>query len=752
MLEIAQDEMLLDDVDPEESVFVVVPDRPATCSRPPCLKRTALPAVASPFSSSSPPGAASPSSSYDSNASSSTRSVSSPTAPTNSFRSYSFSQTSRCLSESLGVRAPRRVVHHVHFDVGPPEAFDTHSAADYDRSQIECTQGGSEFDLRLSSSCKRYNDNGEEENGEGDGDEDSISGSSPSSPLSAANRSMPFGANGSTGWACLKRGSVIASLTAPRITTRTSEPGTDSGLPNRGLRSFGGLAHKGILSQSDGVTTDSQDDGDDADKSQSILGEDDSSTSTVGLSSLKGNVAFEAAALASKSPDATPKPSPSIVPRWAHCADYFASATSDEEDEVDVNETALPTRVNTGSEPIELLLPTKSSETDIAAPVTVDVVDKADPPLSPTQTSTAAADAAVGAQSGVSAACMSRSDSDRSSITTASALSSRRPSLTRPKAFLTNEIVPGTKEADTFDIAPSLDITQSFLGLKYSETPSESAQSLHSASSPSPLSSRCSSVDPWAWTSSSCMSSNHSADSDDERAAGLIHSPLAVDVGHREVSESSSSPPAEAAASQFGHETTTNSLASVELEPTSAHSATSSACPTTLFKTAISRIQAQMMDRSGDHGSNQSSVSSSLSSTIDEEGRAVSQAEDLSRCSSSSCKTTRHGSGDRKPKMSRRSSSRSSSSGDHSPMILSDGENVRRCSSRKASLNSPLRTPDADDSEPSVDVSSTSKRKSSRSSSASSSRSGSWRPCSAASAAMWNTCDSIEDEGALGGF
>ncbi|SNX84913.1 uncharacterized protein MEPE_03622 [Melanopsichium pennsylvanicum] len=110
--------------------------------------------------------------------------------------------------------APRNLVlhassRHVHFADAPPEEFFVLSGASYDRRPIKCTQGGSEFDMSLPPRCTSYD-------GEDGNEDDASSADDASFALGTAEEPAP-----DVGyvrdpmlenWACIKNGTETASV------------------------------------------------------------------------------------------------------------------------------------------------------------------------------------------------------------------------------------------------------------------------------------------------------------------------------------------------------------------------------------------------------------------------------------------------------------------------------------------------------------------------------------------------------------
>ncbi len=164
----------------------LIPARTTTCVRAPCLKRQA----SVPISTVSVELAAQrlqPAPIHD-------RVASNP-LPT------SFAAP-RNLSLAAGVR-------HVHFDESPPEEFYVLSGASYDRRPIKCTQGGSEFDMSLPPRSTSHN-------GDDSAEDDASSVDESAGAMESADEPAPdvgfFRDPTLENWACIKNGTVIASV------------------------------------------------------------------------------------------------------------------------------------------------------------------------------------------------------------------------------------------------------------------------------------------------------------------------------------------------------------------------------------------------------------------------------------------------------------------------------------------------------------------------------------------------------------
>lgn len=279
----------------------LIPARTSTCVRAPCLKRQAsvpIPSIITDVASA---------------------------------RRHSNHSQDRVASNPLptSFAAPRNLVlqsssRHVHFDEAPPEEFFVLSGESYDRRPIKCTQGGSEFDMSLPPRSTSYN--GDESN-----DDDASAADDGSAPLEPADEPAPdvgfFHDPSLENWACIKNGTVIASVGyQPRqqqsglmasgkslhfsalsslqhasalnggadADTQELEPQSSSqkvSLPVHGFRSFGGLQNS-LATKTTAVAMPSE----------------QSATPKHIVSSPETTPP----ALRSYSPDATPMPSPSL--------------------------------------------------------------------------------------------------------------------------------------------------------------------------------------------------------------------------------------------------------------------------------------------------------------------------------------------------------------------------------------------------------------------------------------------------------
>ncbi|PWN23306.1 hypothetical protein BCV69DRAFT_115381 [Microstroma glucosiphilum] len=732
-----------DDPDDQMSLLAAQP-RSATCSRPPCLKRASelgcsstsvqpslaatsvgRPAVASVFSFAAP------------------RSF--PSAP--AFK------------------------RQVTFDAAPPEAFVTFHPEDYDRTQIEITQGGSDLDLRLPTKCKRYNGEGGEEEEEASEVEDDASEDG-----SARGSSRDSGA----GWACLKSGSVVGSV-GGTLTAGIPRPPVDPSvvsLPVHGFKSFGGFGQHPKTNQVDEHTS----------QSLSDTMSDDGIGSDV-ESSDNGAAAMEAAALASKSPNVTPRASPRIVPRWARCTGYFdeaASANTDMEHEMpsgrqqapelkDITPVATPPLVKEAQSPQQAQrLMTGDLEMASEGSTSLYGFQEMHSPMEVDQSSPNLANRSSDTEtlwSGGSSSPTQRGDGSQAHPSEASR--STKGGSTDAAVTHNSEGTPAQGE-----------VVSAFASLHCQDSSGEGHSSSNESqachSSPSPMSSRCSSTDPWSNLSSedegarspahglwsSCTSPDmmpfKTATSSEPKSAHLHVAP----DQYSSISTGGAAPQTKTYThSPSMMQSAFFTVPAVDDADVSGEAMTHSRDGTSLLlpgpqksvlRSALTRLEAEMagtggssVDRSGDVTSSSSCISSGCTSA-DEDGVAST-----SRLSAS---------GAGKP---RRKSSLSSSFGEEACRTSGEGGRRERRSSRpghcsrKSSLStgreedeggrsgshSPSPSPDTEEPMPSR------KRhgsKSSRSGSGSSStRSGS-------SSRIRMTRDreetEIEDEGALGGF
>ncbi|KAN0065227.1 hypothetical protein ACQY0O_001724 [Thecaphora frezii] len=194
----------------------LIPARPSICIRAPCLKRNT--------SSPIPPSATHPvdlPASDDGEASDLVQSNKPSAAAV--FRSVSLSESAR----------------HVHFDDLPPQEFYVHPGEKYDRRPIECTQGGSEFDMSLPPRCTSYSSDDEAED-------------QPETCETAAVREIGhFQDPLLDDWACIKNGTYAAS--AEQSEKQQLQPTTNQS----GLTSSGKSVHSSLYNPHDTRPSDS---------------------------------------------------------------------------------------------------------------------------------------------------------------------------------------------------------------------------------------------------------------------------------------------------------------------------------------------------------------------------------------------------------------------------------------------------------------------------------------------------------------
>jgi hypothetical protein len=272
------------------------PSRMLTCVRAPCLKRITASTSVGGSGSSSPLLGTSP-------------------LPVAMTYSYSGIKT-LCSSPSK---------RQVHFDAAPPQAGLTHSGDNYDRRPIECTQGGSQLDLRLPprTTCSLHEDEADDEACEED-DEDE--------------ESKDERLKGSARWARLKNGgSLLGGATSIKFgnsndqkndSEDTSVDPNVCSVPSRGIRAFGGLAGRSGLTN---VTSQDQHD-DTLTRSNEVDNEKEGIDSHDGAELEQDEEAFRKAVYAalSKDPNATPMPSPSVRPRWECFTSYVDSSSNED--------------------------------------------------------------------------------------------------------------------------------------------------------------------------------------------------------------------------------------------------------------------------------------------------------------------------------------------------------------------------------------------------------------------------------------
>ncbi|PWZ00241.1 hypothetical protein BCV70DRAFT_107317 [Testicularia cyperi] len=168
----------------------LIPARTSTCVRAPCLKRQA----STPVSGSRSP--------IHAGVAPQDRVISNP-LPT------SFAAPRNFLSTFSG---PPIGPRHVHFDDAPPEEFFVLSSEKYDRTSIKCTEGGSEFDMSLPPRSASYADDESADDDASSSDERSAARSSSSSQEVPAPDVGPFQDPSLENWACIKNGTVMASV------------------------------------------------------------------------------------------------------------------------------------------------------------------------------------------------------------------------------------------------------------------------------------------------------------------------------------------------------------------------------------------------------------------------------------------------------------------------------------------------------------------------------------------------------------
>jgi hypothetical protein len=334
-----------------------------SCLRAPCLKRQSS-GHTSPNGSTTPPsGAVSPTGNGGYGSGSDSNNVS----------CYSFASIKRVLAAP-----PSR---HVHFDAAPPEAGITYSRDNYDRRPIECTRGGSSFDLSLPprGMCPSYSGEADDERCGGDVDEEG-------DEVSNKERIRGFAR-----WARLKNGGTILGGATLRYTpnknneglqqqslsssSEAREPNTCS-LPVHGIRSFGGLA--GSIGHENEVHSIEEDTP--KGRRRTLLSEMDDGREAHNVSSSQADTddmdeehaAFRQAVYRalSMSPNATPMPSPSVKTRWECVTSFFESADIKTKDLKENSSDAAATSPEETSTPIASrnVIP-QAAETDSCAEV-----------------------------------------------------------------------------------------------------------------------------------------------------------------------------------------------------------------------------------------------------------------------------------------------------------------------------------------------------------------------------------------------
>ncbi|CEH17697.1 hypothetical protein CBOM_04092 [Ceraceosorus bombacis] len=378
----------------------------------------------------------------------------------------------------------------VRFCDSPPERGLTHSGKHYDRRPIKCTQGGSANDLSLHRTST-VGDGDEEEgaNEEGEG-------------IPMAQRSA-----GKTRWSGLKNGCVIGSAlgadnaAASRMPEALSDPNVCK-LPSHSVHSLGRLSNSGIgglaRTQPGGGNSDllsHNADGEEEEDAEESSADDSEETATP-------TVRFsEVLAALKNSPDATPRQSPAVRIRWETCESYFsvpAINASSSDDETPQTMTAAVEAKHSGEE----CTPTTTSPSgnDSRAPSQQSGHPReASPRTSPLASPSAERREVVETPS---AAPPRSSSTVRKSSLSPSAMETRHP---QPPAVL----------ASTASFAASLNALGLASPTDVSEGSTMSSSSSLSGShgcftmDSSPMSSRCSSVDPWSGISSDEMEGAH---------------------------------------------------------------------------------------------------------------------------------------------------------------------------------------------------------------------------------------------------
>lgn len=328
------------------------PPRPVACLRAPCLKKTATLAGGCLTSGRESPMPSSSASSLSS----------SPESQQQESTTISFS--SFAAPRSLPAAMPKR---QVHFDAAPPEAGLTHSGDRYDRRPIECTQGGSAFDLSLPprGALAQYAESEASDDTGEDGDEDEEG-------------EMSKGLAGRLArWSKLKNGQVIASskssvaaassaATGATTTSATSENACS--VPVHGIRSFGGLAGQSGVAKEEAVWSSKKsvlrDEGDDDLDDDEYEARDEAFRRAV-------------SAALSKSPNATPMPSPRVRPRWECVTSYFEDAQSNSaESQCLAAEESSSAPVSPQSEKAEALSPFSEDGSKSSPPTSPSLVSE----------------------------------------------------------------------------------------------------------------------------------------------------------------------------------------------------------------------------------------------------------------------------------------------------------------------------------------------------------------------------------------
>lgn len=449
----------------------LIPARTATCVRAPCLKRQA----------------SVPISSITTNLAASRLKP----APIQDRVASNPLPTSFAPPRSLVLRDSSR---HVHFDDLPPEEFYVLSGESYDRRPIKCTQGGSEFDMSLPPRCSSYN--GDDANGDDANDEDASSTDDRYVAMESAEEPAPdvgfFRDPSLENWACIKNGTDTAAI------------GYQPRQQQSGLMASGRSLHFSALSslqQASALGLDSP-------RSQSPVSSQKVSLPVHGFRSFGGlqnslapEVTFVLAPLSSQgtvssaettplalrnfSPDATPMPSPSLHKSIGALSsvNYFA-----------VGSDSAAEQRKTNASSIDATLASENAHN------AMEVLRDASPPAEPASKAT-------------------RDFRRTQPVLTTNGLGS--PTWAKPAPILVNAadasaqstprrlgLERRTAEKDASRISSLHPTTAALNGTGIGSGSSNGA----SASSPgwsglvgitsSPLSSRCSSVDPWSSLSS----------------------------------------------------------------------------------------------------------------------------------------------------------------------------------------------------------------------------------------------------------
>lgn len=467
--------------------------RPIACLRAPCLKKTSAVLTAVAVAGN---GASSASESSLSSPTSSSLS-SSPDAQAQHHSTATIPFSSFAAPRSLAAAVPKR---QVHFDAAPPEAGLTHSGDRYDRRPIECTQGGSAFDLSLPprgalaqyAESEASDDAGEVVGGDDGGD----------------NEEREEASKGLAGrmarWSKLKNGRVIASSKSTdqgsssmaHGATQPSSAGENDNacsVPVHGIRSFGGLAGRSGVAEEEltwsGRKSALRDDAsNDVDEDDEYEARDEAFRRAV------------SAALLSKSPNATPMPSPRVRPRWECVASYFES-------DAQCQGTALPATAPTASseetttatEPT--LAPSKSdgsiegslspTQMDIEPTGTVSLSPSTSPPLVVTEKRNEVH----------GSACQSSANKaeDKPAKESHVKVGSLEPPLPQSKPEVEQVKDASLSSQESFSLLPNSPNTASMDGRSsFGSGVSGRSSSASNLSGSSPMSSRCSSNEAWS--------------------------------------------------------------------------------------------------------------------------------------------------------------------------------------------------------------------------------------------------------------